>query len=597
MALGDGIRRNVATISQEERDRFINAVLTLDSLKIYPDGVTYWDKQEETHKNAHAAGQDVHAGPAFVPWHRELCNRLEGLLREVDPLLSLHYWDWTTDPRVASGGRAALFTANFMGRADGNAGAPLSDFESTEISGDPLEGIPGDGVHDHIWRNVNNGLPGAPGVSSDQSIVTAGDGGLPASHFPAFLQAVQAAHNAAHGYIGGTIGRQHFSFHEPFVFLLHSNQDRLWAMWQLARDKSWRLDPAQVYGSDGNAPSITGNLEPWSGGSGLRPWMPPDNQQLVKNCKHPSVVVPPKYDTNPSVPGAGDHFYTISAAERDNAIASFGYQSEGIACYLFASAPSGIIPLFRLLNPQNGDHFYTASLEERDNAVVNLGFQAEGIACHAFAQQSVGTTPIFRLLHPESGDHFYTTSAGERDNAVASFGYQTEGVACYAFDTQAPGTSALYRLLNAQNGDHFYTVSVVEQDNAVAQFGYHTEGIACYLFASEPAGTAPFYRLLNPQSGDHFYTLSSVERDNAIANLGYQTEGVACYAFDSQSAGSTPVFRLFNPQIGDHFYTTSSAERDNAIANVGYQTEGVACYGFDAPAPETTPLFRLLKIA
>jgi hypothetical protein len=65
MAIGDGIRRNVAHISQAERNRLIYALLALDTSKVYPDGVTYWDKQEEIHKNAHAAGQDVHSGPAF----------------------------------------------------------------------------------------------------------------------------------------------------------------------------------------------------------------------------------------------------------------------------------------------------------------------------------------------------------------------------------------------------------------------------------------------------------------------------------------------------------------------------------------------------
>src|SRR5439155_9315490 len=115
-AIGDGIRRNAARISQEERYRLIYAFLALDKTKVYPDGVTYWDKQEEIHKNAHAAGQDVHGGPAFLPWHRELCNRLEGLLREVDPALSLHYWDWTTDPRTT------LFTTQFLGSASDDAG-------------------------------------------------------------------------------------------------------------------------------------------------------------------------------------------------------------------------------------------------------------------------------------------------------------------------------------------------------------------------------------------------------------------------------------------------------------------------------------------
>ena len=304
MALGDGIRRNVATISQPERDRFVQALLVLDKTKVYPDGVSYWDKQEDIHKNAHAAGQDVHDGPAFLPWHRELCNRLEDLLREVDPELSLHYWDWTTDPRPA------LFTPQFMGSATGDAGSPLQDFESTEGGG-----------HTHIWRSVNRGAAGAPRLASDSNIVTAGDADLQPAQYHAFLRAAQEAHNAAHGYIGGSIGIQHFSFHDPFVFLIHSNLDRLWVMWQLAPGKAWRLDPNQVYGNDVTAPSIVDNLEPWSGDSGLRPWAPPDNQQVVKNCKHPSVVTPPRYDNPLVVDEREPHIWLLDGRKRVEDIA------------------------------------------------------------------------------------------------------------------------------------------------------------------------------------------------------------------------------------------------------------------------------------
>jgi len=128
MALGDGIRRNVAKVSEEERDRLLAAFVALDSIKVYPDGVSYWDKQEQIHKDAHAGGQNVHSGPAFLSWHRELCNRLEALLREVDSELSLHYWDWTTDPRASddgAGGTTNLFSATFMGSSSGDAGPPL----------------------------------------------------------------------------------------------------------------------------------------------------------------------------------------------------------------------------------------------------------------------------------------------------------------------------------------------------------------------------------------------------------------------------------------------------------------------------------------
>src|SRR6266849_1262839 len=203
MALGDGIRRNVAKISQAERDLLLDAFLKLDMPpNVYPDGVTYWDKQEDIHKNAHEAGQNVHFGPAFLAWHRELCNRLEALLRGVHPELSLHYWDWTTDPRATPdgvGGVLNLFTPQFMGSDQGYAGTPFQNFESTEKT-ETLDG--GDGIHDHIWRQVGQRFAkpdGAPDLAPDNTILAAGD-------FPTFDTALKTAHDIAHTYIGGTIG-------------------------------------------------------------------------------------------------------------------------------------------------------------------------------------------------------------------------------------------------------------------------------------------------------------------------------------------------------------------------------------------------------
>lgn len=124
--LGDGIRRNIARVSEYERWRFRDAIVELHN-RYYPDGVSKWVKQDKIHEatskwvhhdhdDTHA---DVHAEAVFLPWHRELCNRFELLLREVDPWLSLHYWDWTEDPRQTTdgaGGTVNLFTEEFMGR-------------------------------------------------------------------------------------------------------------------------------------------------------------------------------------------------------------------------------------------------------------------------------------------------------------------------------------------------------------------------------------------------------------------------------------------------------------------------------------------------
>src|SRR5450755_1390580 len=291
MALGDGIRRNVAEITQAERDLLRGAFLTLDTTTLYPDGVTYWDKQEQVHVAAHFAGADVHTGPAFLAWHRELCNRLEALLREVNPGLSLHYWDWTTDPRATpdgTGGTLNLFTSQFMGSSSGDAGPPFQNFESTEGGG-----------HTHIWRNVAAGGPTNP---SDNTVVTSGDGQPQAQEWPAMEAVLHGAHDYTHSsYIRGTIGDAHFSFHDPFVFLLHSNVDRLWAMWQRSQGQWWRLDPNVTYGTDGSATSINTAMEPWAGvTASLRPWAPPENEQVSKTSKDITVVIPPFYDTLPS---------------------------------------------------------------------------------------------------------------------------------------------------------------------------------------------------------------------------------------------------------------------------------------------------------
>jgi hypothetical protein len=83
--------------------------------------VSYWFKQDEIHDGTH-----VHVCPAFLPWHRELINRFEAMLREIDPELSLHYWDWTADPQAltdSDGNTLNLFTSDFMGNAVGPGGA------------------------------------------------------------------------------------------------------------------------------------------------------------------------------------------------------------------------------------------------------------------------------------------------------------------------------------------------------------------------------------------------------------------------------------------------------------------------------------------
>ncbi len=307
MALGDGIRRNIASVDPAERTMLRDALVALNH-KFFPGtrtdsppgGVSWWFKQDETHHATH-----VHNGPEFVPWHREIVNRLEEMLRQINPQLSLHYWDWTQDPRAipnanlggGTTGTLNLFTADFMGYG----GASLAPIGEPWLSAgyyvpgavnyrsdnafDPINNNPADPP-----REVRRSVSGSPAsAASDTGVVAA-------ANFPTMRGLLESIHNSMHGFVN--MGGQHISFRDPFVFLLHSNVDRLYAKWQTEPGHTDRIDPALVYGAESGDPGLNGNIEPWSGGTNTRPWAAPENQQTPKNYKHVSIVFPPCYDTN-----------------------------------------------------------------------------------------------------------------------------------------------------------------------------------------------------------------------------------------------------------------------------------------------------------
>jgi hypothetical protein len=295
------VRRNFAHLSPGDQQAYIQAVLQAD-LATFSDGVSYWDKQDQIHQATHN-----HGGNSFIPWHREFVNRYEALLQKSSPDVALHYWDWTEDPTAASdgaGGTVDLSDSTLFGTFAGQMNGALAALHnggtlagSRDDTGDPAD------PPQSVTRSKS---PGAPAVSSDATIVASSNGQPQASQWTAFRLALEGAHNTVHGYIGGDIGGAHQAFEDPFVFLLHSNVDRLFAMWQTQTGQEWRLDPSQVYGDQSNTSNegdILAPLQPWDGtvssGAPIPPWTGGSSDIVVKNCRDASVVRPPCYDTLP----------------------------------------------------------------------------------------------------------------------------------------------------------------------------------------------------------------------------------------------------------------------------------------------------------
>jgi hypothetical protein len=157
---------------------------------------------------------------------------------------------------------------------------------------------------------VNRFVLGSPATpQQDQAIVGA-------INYTVMRTQLELVHNAMHAFVA--MGGVHISFRDPFVFLLHSNVDRLFALWQTQPGAPERLDPNLVYSPESADPELNGNIEPWSTGRSVdtfgiqhltRPWYAPENEGVPKTYKDPSIVTPPAYDTNVVVSGGTGEFY------------------------------------------------------------------------------------------------------------------------------------------------------------------------------------------------------------------------------------------------------------------------------------------------
>jgi Common central domain of tyrosinase len=365
-------RSNVSKIPNEERRRLINAIIALNIKYKYPGnrddkpfagGVTYWFKQDEIHQSTH-----VHRGPAFLTWHRELCRRFEISLRLVDKKVSLHYWDWNEDPTNTmdnEGNVLNLFTDAFMGSSSGLANEPwlTAGFYNPFPDGENYRGIdpfdiehinPADPPIELIRRKEDGTLKNF--IERNKVHFYTDEEIIKSTSYGEMRYKLESVHNWAHNYIGGTIGDPHTSFRDPFVFLIHSNVDRLFAAWQQVKGQEYRLDPGRVYEEEADSVAegsvsprivvgIKTMLSPWCGVgfpygpdeltvegeteepgvNDVRPWAYPEYEHRKpdlsgdlkpKNSKHKSVVNPPLYDKLPNVDGLRYNYYKPFKAKK-----------------------------------------------------------------------------------------------------------------------------------------------------------------------------------------------------------------------------------------------------------------------------------------
>ena len=218
-----------------------------------------FNRLEATHTNARLADDEAHSSvlrqSAFLPWHRAFILQYERALQDIpgppwEPnryrAVSMHYWDW--DEPDSSGTSSRRYTTWFLGRPN-DPGLPWSTGSVGQVQFDsrnPVNDWFTPAFSGNKIRRRNHPALGSladePTYRSTRLLLRHSVFGekivAPTNTWSnGFLIRMEGhAHNIGHTWNcgGGQITNPAHSAKDPGFYLLHSQVDRQWAVWQNA---------------------------------------------------------------------------------------------------------------------------------------------------------------------------------------------------------------------------------------------------------------------------------------------------------------------------------------------------------------------------
>jgi tyrosinase len=246
------IRKDAASLSDAERDRFLNAFGNLNG-----QGTGRFTDFRNMHTGPTLG--ESHNEWGFLPWHRCYLLDLERQLQGFDPTVTLPFWRWDNPaPQVLA--PAFMGLPNVNNRVQFTAGHPFNQWRT--------EGQLG------ILRGTGFLPSQTPGLKNETATLALGNGDFTIFGLPFKPQIRQNGgiegqpHGGAHvSYGAGYIINPATAPRDPMFFLLHGNVDRLWAKWQWYYKRTNDTDPNAFYHG---APVRVGHnlgdtMWPWNG--------------------------------------------------------------------------------------------------------------------------------------------------------------------------------------------------------------------------------------------------------------------------------------------------------------------------------------------
>ncbi|MET9621687.1 MULTISPECIES: tyrosinase family protein [unclassified Streptomyces] len=266
------VRKNQATLTADEKRRFVDALLELKRSGRYDTFVT-------THNAFIMSDTDSgdrvgHRSPSFLPWHRRFLIEFEQALQSVDAAVALPYWDWTAD-RTS---RSSLWAPDFLGGTGRARDGRVTDGAFARAGNRWTINVRVDG-RDFLRRDLGAGgrqLPTRAEVDSVLAMETYDTAPWNSSSdgFRNHLEGWRGVnlHNRVHVWVGGQMGTG-VSPNDPVFWLHHAFIDKLWADWQARHPRSTYLPAA-------GTPDVV-DL-----GDTMRPWNDVTPADMLDHTRH-----------------------------------------------------------------------------------------------------------------------------------------------------------------------------------------------------------------------------------------------------------------------------------------------------------------------
>ncbi len=154
-----------------------------------------------------------HANALFLPWHRAYLHYFELALQDIDPDVTIPWWDWATSSEIPP----PYAQERVDGRPNPLASAPINPMTSRREEDWPERTFREPGrvrpVLAPPWRDRWDWAQAAPSFSE-------------------FDRRISLLHNNVHVWVGGTMGQADWAAYDPIFWSHHAMVDRAWRIWQ-----------------------------------------------------------------------------------------------------------------------------------------------------------------------------------------------------------------------------------------------------------------------------------------------------------------------------------------------------------------------------